>query len=106
MLKTMEGNSLLVIKNSGRHVIFKLRTIFGRKILFFYLNLNILNVKIKRFNSKSKQIQIELQPIAPAKQTRCLRIIADCARWKVARATQTRRYGFHCNMKSEAKPLS
>ena len=38
-----------------RPVIFKLRTSFGRKILFFYLNLKIVNVKIKRFNVKSKQ---------------------------------------------------
>ena len=51
----MGGNSLWVIKNSGRPVIFKLRTIFGRKIMFFYRDLNIFNVKIKRFNVKSKQ---------------------------------------------------
>ena len=58
----MGGNSIWVIKNSGRPVILKLRTIFKR----FYLNLNIFNVKIKRFNIKSKQD--------------FNRITADCAR--------------------------
>ena len=46
--------SLQDVENSGRPVIFKLRTIFGRKILFFYWNLNIYNVKIKRLTVKSK----------------------------------------------------
>ena len=58
-------------------------------------------------------ILIELQPIAPerqalrlhiivdcaAKQMRRLRITADCARHRVACATQTRRYGFHFEKK-------
>ena len=58
---------------------------------------------------KVNRILIELQPIAPVKlalrmhiivecavkQTRRLRITADCARQIVARATQTRQYGFH-----------
>ena len=55
VLETLRGKSLWVIKNSGRPVILKLRTIFGRKILLFYLNLDISNIKIKCLNVKSKQ---------------------------------------------------
>ena len=43
-----------------------------------------------------------LSSIAPAKQTRRLRNTADCDRQRVARATQTRRYGFHFRKKSGA----
>ena len=49
---------------------------------------------------KVNRILIELQPIAPAKQKR--RISADCGRQIVARATQTRRYGFNLRKKSSA----
>ena len=56
--------SLRDVENYGRQLTLG-RTIFGRKILF-YLNLNISNVKIKRFNVKSKQD--------------FNRITADCAR--------------------------
>ena len=81
MLKTMRDNSIWVIKNSGTPVISRLKIIYKRKILFFYLNLNIFNIKIKRFYVKNKQD--------------FNRITADCASQKIARATQTRRYGFH-----------
>ena len=65
--------SLRDVENYGRQLTLG-RTIFGRKILF-YLNLNISNVKIKRFNVKSKPDLIELQPIAPTRQT--LRYLTD-----------------------------
>ena len=48
---------------------------------------------------KINMILIELQPIAPERQALRLRITADCARQRVARATQTRRYGFHFGKK-------
>ena len=61
----MGGNSIWAIKNSGRPIILKLRTIFKHKILFLS-KFDIFNVKIKRFNVKSKQD--------------FNRITADCAR--------------------------
>ena len=47
-------------------------------------------------------ILIELHPIAPTRQALRLRITADCTCQIVARATQTRRYGFHFRKKSGA----
>ena len=58
------------VENSGRPIIFILRTIFGRKILFF------IKILIEWFGLKilsKKEILIELEPIAPAR--RCV----DCA---------------------------
>ena len=44
---------------------------------------------------RDRPFDYTLSLIAPAKQTRRLRITANCARRIVARAIQTRRYGFH-----------
>ena len=41
--------SLWAIKNSGKPVIFEIKTLFVNQILFFYQNFNIFQVKLNPF---------------------------------------------------------